>query len=147
MQAFLVKQQNVLDEKIKKREEEQRTLHLNHLTEVEELLQKIKSLDREKNSEYINKEKLLQLNHLHEVAVLKRKIMILEKVGEEGKDEYINKQGAWRFSWKCLVCKRKNQSHGRWKCPGCNLQQINVTWAEAQELKPSPAAIKTPPAI
>ena len=147
MQAFLVEQQKVLDEKIKKREEEQRTLHLNHLTEVEEMLQKVKSLDRGKNSEYINKQKLFHLNHLHEMEVLKRKIMTLEKFGEEGKGEYINKQGAWRSSWKCLFCKRKNRSHGRWKCPDCNLQQNNITWEEAQKLKPSPAAIKTPPAI
>ena len=133
--------------KIKKREEEQRTLHLNHLTEVEEALQKVKNLDRKKTSEYINKHELLNFDHLHEVKTLKRRIIALEKVGEEGKGEYINKQGAWRSSWKCLFCKRKNRSHGRWSCPDCNIQQNNVTWEEAQILKLSPAAIKTPPAI
>lgn len=147
MQEFLVEQQNALDEKIKKREEEQRTLHLNHLTDMEELLQKVKNLDREKNSEQVNKQALLNLNHIHEVAILKRKIMTLEKVGEEGKDEYINRQGAWRSSWKCLFCKRKNRSLGKWKCPDCNLQQRNITWDEAQKLKPAPAPTETPPAI
>ena len=198
MQARLLEQQEILDEKIKKREEEQRTLHLNYLTEKkellqrtnemlqrlkdreeallqrskdreeellqrskdreeellqrskdreEELLQSSEKLDKENNSELINKQNLLHLNYLRHVDVLKKRIITLEKDGEKEKDEFINKQGAWRSSWKCLFCKKKIRSHGRWKCPDCNLQQNNITYEEAQKLKFSPAATETPPAI
>ncbi|KAL8719034.1 MAG: hypothetical protein Q9181_008121 [Wetmoreana brouardii] len=134
----LIKQEAVKTEEVQfmatiaMKQEEQRALHL---SKVEAMQKKIDDLIKQ---EAVKKEEVQFMAtiamkqeeqralDLSKVEAMQGKINALNKHLEATDGDYVNRQGFWRSSWKCLICRKKTSSGGLWTCPGCNLRQMNV---------------------
>ena len=63
--------------------------------------------------------------HLGTVEALTKRVKELEAQSKREGTLPPNKLGFWHVSWKCLACRDKTEVEGRWKCPRCNLIQLN----------------------
>lgn len=74
------------------------------------------------------KEEEQRILHLTEVEALNKRFEDLQRSVKEMNGAYINKQGFWHTTWKCLLCKTKTEKEGQWTCPNCRCAHRNVAW-------------------
>ena len=118
---------------IAKREEDQRNLHLDLIEALKKKEETQCNLHRNQMARIAMKEEAQRNLHRNQMVILEKKIADLETSVESKNGEYVNKQKWWQSSWKCLVCKTKTKTVGRWTCPSCRFRQRNEVWEEMEE--------------
>ena len=95
---------------------------------MQESLEKQRRLLEERIADTEEQHRTLRLT---EVDRLKKQI---EELRENTANTIVNNNQKWYHgSWKCLICKTKTKTMGRWTCPQCRFVQSNRTWEETLE--------------
>ncbi len=63
------------------------------------------------------KEEEQRILHLDEIEALRKEF-------EDG--AFVNRQGFWHLSWRCLLCMTKLDDGDRWICSYCKLVSLNI---------------------